>query len=150
MNTLSGSTIFFIPLILVLLTINQPAQANDWNQPQRFGQKAVSLEDGTQESQRPGQRGMFQRRDNRLAFQLDDLSEDQREQIEVLGREHRENMLELRGKMRNGEISRESFQTERRANYENHQQELKKVLTEAQWQQLKKLRAERRRSGRNG
>jgi len=150
MNILSGSTIILIPIFLFLFSIIQPVQADDQNQQHRFGQEAVTPADSVLESQRPGQRGMFQPGENRLVFQLDDLSEEQREEIAALGREHREKILELRSKMRSGEISRESIQKERRDLYASHQQELRKVLTKAQWEQLIKLRAERRRSGRNG
>jgi len=150
MNTLSGSTIIVITSFLFLFSNIQPVQADDRNQQHRFWQEVVTPADSLQESQRPGQRGMFQPRDNRLVFQLDDLSEEQREQITALGREHREKILELRSKMRSGEISRESIRKERRDLYESHQQELREVLTKEQWEHLKELRAERRRPGRNG
>jgi len=103
---------------------------------------------GQRQFNQSGQRGVFQPRENRLVLQLDDLSEGQLERIDKLTREHREKVLELRNKLRNRQIAREVFLEERRTNYENHQQELKKVLTSDQWEQLQKLRAERRRSPR--
>ncbi len=101
---------------------------------------------GERQTGQTTQRGIFQPRENRLVLQLDDLTEEQLERIDELNREHREKVLELRAKLRNREIAREAFLEERRTHYENHQQELKQVLTKAQWEQLKELRAERRRS----
>ncbi len=101
-----------------------------------------------QDSTRASQRGMFQPRESRLVFQLDDLTEQQLEKINELNDKHRMQVLELRAQFRDDEINREEFQSKRRALYNQHQEALETVLTKAQWEELRKMRAERRRSAR--
>lgn len=101
-----------------------------------------------EDSPRASQRGMFQAREARLVLQLDDLTEEQLEKINELSDRHREQILELRAQFRDDEISSDEFQSQRRALYNQHQEALKTVLTKAQWEELRKMRAERRRSAR--
>jgi Spy/CpxP family protein refolding chaperone len=146
---LKSSTIIFSGLIFLSVALSGPAEAqNEARVPEAVSASEDNakqfLNDG--QSGQTAQRGIFQPRGNRLVLQVDDLTEDQIDRIDQLNQKHREEVLVLREKVRNGEIAREVFLEERRTNYENHQQELKKVLTKAQWDQLQKLRAERRRS----
>jgi len=145
MKTFPKTTLIFISGFLLLLTTAIISQADAQNRYRASGDTTVSEQERDVRPQRGVQRGINQPRENRLVLQLDDLTEEQTGRIDALNLQHREKVMELRDKMRSNEITRDVFLAERRTNYEEHQQELKKVLTKAQWEQLQKLRAERRR-----
>lgn len=149
MNTFSRLSIVVISGFIFLLSTVLNSQADAQNQSRTPGTAAESVQERDSRSQGVAQRGISQPRENRLVLQLDDLTEDQLERIDELNARHRDKVMELRTEMRNNEITREAFRNERRAHYEKHQNELKKVLTKAQWEQLRNLRAERRRQDGN-
>ncbi len=149
MNTFSRSSILVISGFILLLSTVLVSQADAQNRYRGSGTNAESVQERDADPQGYARRGISQPRENRLVLQLEDLTESQLEQIDELNLQHREKVMEFRAKMRNNEITREAFQNERRAHYEKHQQELKKVLTNEQWEQLRKLRDERRRQNRN-
>ncbi|TVQ69818.1 MAG: hypothetical protein EA363_09005 [Balneolaceae bacterium] len=146
MNTFSRSNIIVISGFMLLMSAGLFSQADAQNRSRSSGAVAESVQKPDSQSQETTQRGIFQPRENRLVLQLDDLTEEQLERIDELNAKHRDKVMELRAKMRNNEITREAFRNERRAHYEKHQNELEKVLTKEQWEQLQELRAERRRS----
>ncbi len=134
---------------MLLMSAGLISHADAQNRPRTSGAVTESVQKPDSQSQETTQRGIFQPRENRLFLQLDDLTEHQLDRIDELNQQHRDKVMELRTKLRNNEITREAFQNERRTHYEKHQQELKMVLTKAQWDQLQKLRAERRRPPRD-
>ena len=138
--------LFTTILILMLVLVLGQAEAKNSKQVSDIRIELAQEWNGT--SQRAPQRGIFQPRESRLVLQLDDLTEAQLEKVNELNDKHREQVLELRAQLRDGEISREDFLAQRRARFDQHQEELKSVLSKAQWEQLRKLRAERRRSPR--
>ncbi len=137
-------SLFATILFLFSVIVFGQAEAKNGKHVTEIQMEWVQEQDGS--SQRAPQRGIFQPRESRLVLQLDDLTEAQLEKVDALHDKHRGQVLELRAKLRDGDISREDFLVLRRANYDQHQEELKSVLTKAQWEQLRKLRAERRRS----
>ncbi len=147
MNTFLKTTLILFPGVLLLMGTALFSQADAQNRFRASGDTTVTAQERSVRTQGTAQRGIFQPRDNRLVLQLDNLTEDQIDRIDAMNLQHREKVMELREKMRSNVITREVYLAERRANYENHQQELKKVLTKAQWEQLQELRAERRRPG---
>lgn len=144
MNTISKTILILASGVLLLLSTAIHSQADAQRRALVKSDTTVSSQERGVRTQGAPQRGMFQPRENRLVLQLDDLTEDQRERIDALNQQHREKMMEHRQKMRSSDMTREELRAEWRAHYEHHQQELKKVLTKAQWEQLQKLRAERR------
>ncbi len=137
-------SLFTTILFLMSAVVFGQAEAKNVKHVSNTQMELFQVRDGS--SQSGQQRGIFQPRESRLVLQLDDLTEAQLEQVNELNDKHRGQVLELRTKLRDGEMSREEFLTKRRAHFDQHQEELKSVLTNAQWEQLKKLRAERRRS----
>lgn len=99
---------------------------------------------GSDTGQQTQSRGIFQPRESRLVYQLEGLTEDQLSRIDELHESHREKVAELLEQRRDNEITRQQFLAQRRLNFDRHQDALKQILTKAQWEQLRQLRAERR------
>ncbi|MBP3191782.1 hypothetical protein [Natronogracilivirga saccharolytica] len=134
---------FFITLIFVLSGFSY-AQADMI--PGKISD-TQSIKKGMANEQTPGfsgQRGMRPSADNRLIMQLDDITDEQREHINELHESHRAEMQQLISKMRKEDIDREEYTSRRRELYRGHQQDLRKILSEKQWEQLQTLRSERR------
>ena len=91
-----------------------------------------------------GQRGMRPTPDNRIIMQLDGITGDQRKQISELYNAYRAHMDHMTSLLRNEQIDRDEFTSRRREHYQSHQDDLRNILSEEQWQQLQSLRSERR------
>ena len=134
--------LFFSLMILMSTALFITAQAKDQNDASYATTEALSQNET--DSQQPAQRGIYQNRASRLALQLDGLTEDQISRIDELNKEHRDLVTELLSQRQNNQITNADFMSRRRINNDRHQEQLKNVLTSAQWEQLLKIRADRR------
>lgn len=80
--------------------------------------------------------------DVRPLFQLESLTEEQRNKILELQRQHRTRVSHLSNLLRNGRITSEEFSERRTHLFEQHQEDIRQVLTEDQWKRLESLRME--------
>ena len=149
MKTFPKTTLIFISGFLLLLTTAIISQADAQNRYRASGDTTVSEQERDVRPQRGvqrgAQRGINQPRENRLVHQLDGITEEQMVRIDELSEKHREAMSALLERRNNNELARGEFLAERRTHMVRHEEELKEVLTQSQWEQLLELRADRRR-----
>ncbi len=149
MNTLSKTTAILFSGILFFLATVLPIQLHAQDRQAVSDDATETIKQDDPRSQQVPRRGIFQPRESRLVYQVDGLTEDQKVRIDELNEIHRNQVADLLERWRADEMTREAFLAQRRANFDRHQEQLKEVLTKAQWEQLRELRAERRRTAPN-
>lgn len=145
---MKSSLAFLAGLSLVLMSslINQTKSKS---YSLAFDNDSQTVVESESRSPQTAQRGLWQPRESRLYLQLSNLTEEQTTRIDGLHKTHREQVEALLEKLQSDEIDRTEFLLHRRTIFNLHQEELRQVLTPAQWLELQNLRAERRNQPRN-